>query len=125
MYAPPAVGYALIVWRYERIRKPRTTSRAIVTGTTSANAATPTYGTRCRRISSVAYADDDRLSEAKTASAVGLPRRSCSSCSVSSGGPSSLLLARYDRLSGGSSDGEKAGSGFRSSGDDNADAIRV
>ena len=36
-------------------------------------------GTRTRRISSVAYADDERLSDAKTASAVGLPRRSCSS----------------------------------------------
>ena len=33
-----------------------------------------------RRISSVAYADDERLSDAKTASAVGLPSRWWSSC---------------------------------------------
>ena len=63
-------------------------------GTTSENAATPTTGTRTRRISSVAYADDERLSQANTASAVGLPSRSCSSCSVCSGGPSSLFFRR-------------------------------
>ena len=44
MYAPPAVGYALIVCRYDRIRNASTTSSAIVIGTTSANAATPTAG---------------------------------------------------------------------------------
>src|SRR5712691_7568937 len=82
MYAPPAVGYALIVWRYERIKKPRTTSNATVTGTTNENAATPTTGTRTLRISSVAYADDDRLSEANTANAVGFPRRSWASRDV-------------------------------------------
>ena len=51
-------------------------------GTTSAKAATPTTGVRIRRISSVAYAEDERLSDANTASAVGLPRRSWASCSV-------------------------------------------
>src|SRR5712691_2862176 len=46
-------------------------------GRTSANAAAPITGTRTLRISSVAYAEEDRLSEANTASAVGLPSRSC------------------------------------------------
>ncbi len=71
-----------------------------MTGTTSENAATPIAGTRTRRISSVAYADDDRLSDANTASAVGFPRRWCSSASVCSGGPRSRRLRRYRRLSG-------------------------
>ncbi len=94
MYAPPAVGYALIVWRYERIKKNKTTSSAVVTGTTSANAPMPTIGMSTRNISSVAYADDERLSDANTASAVGLPSRSCSSSSVCNGGPSSLFFSR-------------------------------
>ncbi len=67
---------------------------ATVMGTTRANAARPTAGTRTRRISSVAYADDDRLSEANTASAVGFPSRSSSSWSVCSGGPSSRRFTR-------------------------------
>ena len=79
MYAPPAVGYSLIVSRYERIRKNRTTSIAIVIGTTRLNAAIPTAGISTRRISSVAYADDEMQSDEKTASAVGIPSRSCSS----------------------------------------------
>ena len=66
----------------------------IVTGITSAKAATPTIGTPTFRISSVAYATEDRLSEANTASAVGLPSRSCSSCFVESGGPSSTRFRR-------------------------------
>ena len=66
----------------------------MVIGITSANAATPTYGTRCVRISSVPYATDDRLSDANTASAVGLPSRSWASASVLSGGPSSRFLIR-------------------------------
>ncbi len=94
MYAPPAVGYALMVSRYERIRKPSTTSNATVIGTSNENAATPMTGTRTRRISSDAYAEEERLSEAKTASAVGFPRRSCSSRSVSSGGPSNRFFIR-------------------------------
>src|SRR5581483_6884039 len=47
-----------------------------------------------RMISSVAYALDDRLSLANTASAVGLPRRSCLSRSVSMGEP---ISTRFDR----------------------------
>jgi hypothetical protein len=52
MYAPPAVGYALIVWRYDRIRNASTTSIPIEMGTTRENAATPMAGTRTWRISS-------------------------------------------------------------------------
>src|SRR5918995_38710 len=83
------------------MRNPSTTSIEIVIGTTSENATRPAMGTRTCRISSVAYADDDRLSEANTASAVGLPRRWCSSSSVCSGLPSNLRLRRYDSESGG------------------------
>ena len=94
MYAPPAVGYSLIVSRYERIRKKRTPSIATVMPTTRLNAATPTATNSTRRISSVAYADDEMQSDENTASAVGMPSRSCSSWSVSSGGPSILRLSR-------------------------------
>src|SRR3954468_361318 len=60
---------------------------ALETGTTYVNANTPIAGSSTRRISSVAYATDDMLSELKTASAVGLPSRSCSSRDVASGRP--------------------------------------
>ena len=43
--------------------------------------------TTTSRISSVAYAVDDSASEAKTASAVGLERRSCRDCAVGRGVP--------------------------------------
>ena len=60
---------------------------ATVRGTTSEKAAMPITGIRTRRISSVAYADDERLSDAKTARAVGLPSRSWARRSLCSGGP--------------------------------------
>ena len=85
------------------MRKASTTSIATVIGTTSENAAMPTAGTSTRRISSVAYAEDERLSDANTASAVGRPKRSCSSSSVRSGGPSSFRFSRYPLPSVGSS----------------------
>ena len=83
MYAPPALGYSLIVWRYDRIRKPSTheqrdRDRHDERERGDADRRAPAT----RRISSVAYADDDRLSDANTASAVGLPRRWWSSRSV-------------------------------------------
>jgi hypothetical protein len=84
----------LIVCRYENSRITRIARIPIVTGITSEKAATPTIGTPTFRISSVAYATEDRLSEAKTASAVGLPSRSCSSCWVDSAGPRSSRLRR-------------------------------
>ena len=62
-------------------------------GMTRANAAAPTAGTVTFRISSVAYAEEERLSDAKTASAVGLPSRSCARRDVGRGGP------RINRLS--------------------------
>src|SRR4051812_29444948 len=57
-------------------------------------------GTSTRMISSVAYAVEERASDEKTARAVGLPSRSCSSWSVASEGPSTLRLNRYDVDSG-------------------------
>src|SRR6478752_3120919 len=86
-----------MVWRYDRIRKPSTTSRAMVIGVTRENtAAAPSPPiTRTRRISSVAYAHDDKLSDANTANAVGLPSVSCSKRSLCNGGPSRRRLIRY------------------------------
>ena len=67
---------------------------ASVIGSTRAKASTPTAGTRTRRISSLAYAVDDRASLANTARAVGLPSRSWASWSLSNGWPSSFVFQR-------------------------------
>ena len=68
----------------------------IVIGITSVNASAPIpASTATLRISSVAYATEERLSEAKTASAVGLPRRSCSRLAVGRAGPSNARLTEY------------------------------
>src|SRR2546430_2407805 len=53
--------------------------------------------TRTNRISSVAYATEERGSEANTASAVALPRRSCRCCAVGSGVPTKSRLSRCRR----------------------------
>ena len=63
-------------------------------GVTSPNAARPPIGTRMRRISSVAYADEDMTSEESTASAVGLPSFWLFIWSLIRGGPSSLRFNR-------------------------------
>src|SRR5437899_1486597 len=52
---------------------------------------------RTRRISSVAYATEESASEAKTASAVVLPRRSCRCCAVGSGVPTKSRFRRCRR----------------------------
>ena len=70
---------------------------AKVIGITSEKARLPTAGTATFRISSVAYAEEDRLSLANTARAVGLPSRSCWSCAVGSAGPST---SRFHRCTG-------------------------
>ena len=67
---------------------------ARVIGTTRAKAANPMVGTIWVSISSVPYADDEMQSGASTPSAVGRPRRSELSCSVTSGGPSNLFFNR-------------------------------
>src|SRR4051794_21538376 len=77
----------------------------VIGSTYEVNARKPITGTRTWMISSLAYAVDDKASLANTASAVGLPSRSCSSWSVLSGGPRTLFLNRYDRLSGSSMPG--------------------
>src|SRR2546430_16567728 len=84
-----------MVWRYEKIRMASTSTTVNVIGTTSVKARMPTAGTRMRRISSVAYATEDMLSEENTARAVGLPSRSCSSRAVASGLPRNSRLRRY------------------------------
>src|SRR5436190_5196500 len=53
--------------------------------------------TRTNRISSVAYATEESGSEANTASAVALPRRSCRCCAVGSGVPTKSRLSRCRR----------------------------
>ena len=111
------MGYSLIVSRYDMIRKNSTTIMATVMGTTRLKANTPTAGMRMRRISSVAYADDEMQSDENTATAVGIPRRSCSSASLCSGGPSRRFLSRYPPPSGRIGTGcEGAGAGGASVG---------
>ena len=63
-------------------------------GRTSEKAIRPIAGMRTRRISSVAYATEDMLSEEKTAMAVGLPNRSCASRAVANGRPKRSRLSR-------------------------------
>ena len=68
----------------------------IVIGMTRVKAAAPIPARMATfRISSVAYATEERLSEAKTASAVGLPRRSWARLAVGRAGPSSARLTEY------------------------------
>ena len=55
-------------------------------GTEKVSAPTPASRST-RRISSVAYATEERLSEAKTARPVTLPRRSWRACAVAMGRP--------------------------------------
>src|SRR3977135_1013018 len=96
-----------MVWRYENRRMPSTARRATVMGTTMAKMPMAVAFMRTLRISSVAYADDDRLSLAKTARAVGLPKRSWMRRSVERGLPTITRLMR--REVGGT--GGRAGSG--------------
>src|SRR3954470_1393884 len=100
-----------MVSRYDRIRNASTTSIATVSGTTIENAATPIAGSSTRRISSVAYADEDKLSDANTARAVGLPNSSWMSFSVSSGVPNTRFLNRYSHGCDGRLIGNVAGIG--------------
>src|ERR1041384_7369218 len=69
-----------------------TATRARVMGTTIAKMPIAAYSTRTCRISSVAYAEDERLSLAKTARAVGLPRRSWARGSGVGGVPTTRRL---------------------------------
>src|SRR3982074_3260962 len=83
-----------MVCRYEKSRIARTPSSARVIGTTMAKIPMAAAFTRTLRISSVAYADDDRVSLANTARAVGLPRRSWTRRSVDSGVPTTRRFKR-------------------------------
>src|SRR5258706_16148146 len=90
-----------MVWGWGRRKQAGTAATAIVAGRPGGKPATPIAGSRTPRISSVAYAEADRLSDAKTANAVGLPSRSSSSCSVWSGGPRIFFLRGHRKMSGG------------------------
>src|SRR5262249_21399466 len=67
------------------------------TGSEKLSAAAPP-SVRTSRISSVAYATDDKGSEANTASATVLFRRSCRACASGIGAPSSRRLTRTRRI---------------------------
>ena len=70
-------------------------------GMISANAIAPNPAmNRVFSISSVAYATDERASEEKIASAVTLPRRSCTRCAVGIAGPRSARLMPVPRAGG-------------------------
>src|SRR2546421_254027 len=86
-----------MVCRYEKRRIARTPSSARVIGTTMAKMPMAAALTRTLRISSVAYADDERLSLANTARAVGLPRRSWTRRSVERGVPTARRFRRRKR----------------------------
>src|SRR5206468_11447918 len=94
---PPAEGYALIVCRYEKIRIASIRTMTPGIGNTSEKEASPTAGISTRRITSVAYATEDKLSEENTARAVGFPSRSCVSRAAGSARPSSSRLAAKAR----------------------------
>src|SRR6266545_7382932 len=79
-------------------------------GMTSANAAPPTAGTATFKISSVAYAEEERLSDANTASAVGLPSRSCFRLAVGRAGPRTARFRAYPGPCG-SGDGRAGAAG--------------
>ena len=96
MYAPPALGYALIVWRYENTKATSKSTMPSDSGSSAPNAAAATTGSMTLSISSVAYATDERASLANTASAVELPSRSWISWSVRSFWPEqNVTLHRF------------------------------
>jgi len=76
-----------------------------VIGTTIAKMPMAAALTRTFRISSVAYADEERLSLAKTASAVGFPSRSWTSRSVDRGVPTRTRLMLRKRVGTGGRSG--------------------
>ena len=97
MYAPPALGYALIVWRYEKTRITSSATIPSESGTSAPNASAPAPPiSRTVSISSVAYATEESASLANTASAVLLPRRSWISWSVRILRPN-IMFARFER----------------------------
>ena len=71
-----------------------------VMGRISENAAMPIAGTSTMRISSVPYAEEEIPSGDSTPSASGLDRRCSPRSWLTSGGPSSLRLVEYQKVSG-------------------------
>ena len=100
MYEPPPLGYALIVWRYEIPTISSSRPMAPATGIVKLSAPAPA-STRMRRISSVAYAEEDKASEEKTASAFVLESRSWIRSAVASGLPKRMRRASAKTLPAG------------------------
>src|SRR5713101_7335264 len=86
MYEPPPFGYARMTRDSERMTTARTTHTASAMGMVSASAPTPASA-RMRIASSVAYADEEMLSEAMIARPVFFERRSPASASEVSRAP--------------------------------------
>src|SRR5438105_5567710 len=80
MYEPPPFGYARMTRDSDRITTARTTHTASAMGIVSTSAPAPASA-RTRIASSVAYAEDEMLSEAMMARPVFFDRRSSASCS--------------------------------------------
>src|SRR5437867_2576625 len=87
MYEPPPFGYARMTRDSERMTTARTTHTAIAIGIVSASAAVPANSARTRIASSVAYAEDEMLSEAMIARPVFTESRSLVSSSEASRAP--------------------------------------
>ena len=86
MYAPPPLGYARTVWRYDDTTMISSAAMAIEIG--MASATVPALATRrTRRISSVAYATEDSASDENTGSARILGSSVCSSRSLATARP--------------------------------------
>ena len=86
VYDPPPPGYAKIVWRYDSATSTSSPTMTAEIGMTYDSAAVPSTASTSS-VCSVAYATDEMASDERTASAVFLFRRSCSSRSLASGLP--------------------------------------
>src|SRR5258708_28106746 len=96
-----------MTWRYDVTTIARMTMIAIVIGIVSARPAAPARAS-ARMVSSVAYADDEMLSEAKIARPVTGPSRSSSSRSVGMRLPKRISRALLATLPAGLDDSSDA-----------------
>ena len=94
MYEPPPFGYARMTRDSESTTTARTMHTAIAIGIVSVSAARPAKAST-RIASSVAYADEEMLSEAMIARPVFTERRSCISCSEARRAPNSTRRAAW------------------------------
>src|SRR5262245_4964174 len=99
MYDPPPLGYACTVCWYESATTVSSPAIAREIGSVRWRAAVPA-STSTSRISSVAYATEDRASDEKTASAIVLVRRSCRAWASDIGAPTSHRFSRVVFMQG-------------------------